>query len=345
MSDLNIYSTGALRRVVAELDEPRLFLLESFFTLVQEDEREEIHFDVDQSKPRLTPFVSPKVAGKVVEREGFSTNTFRPAYAKDKRHFDPEQPLKRQVGEQIGGIMSPMERRAMALRLEIADQLEMLARREEVMASEALRTGKVTVTGEGYPTKVVDFGRDPALTVTLTGDNRWSEDNATPVENIEDWAALIQDKSGAVVSRVVMEPSAWREFRKKEAVQKLLDTRRGSESTAELGPKDARKARFVGTIGDFEFWVYQDVYVDPESGQVKKVMPTGTVLLSGPQLLGTRCYGAIRDEKANYKATRFFIKSWLEEDPAVRWLLLQSAPLVVPYRVNASLCATVLGSS
>ena len=49
----------------------------------------------------------------------------------------------------------------------------------------------------------------------------------------------------------------------------------------------------------------------------------------------------IEDEKAGYRAPQYFIKSWLEEDPAVRWLLLQCAPLIVPYPVNASFCATV----
>ena len=37
----------------------------------------------------------------------------------------------------------------------------------------------------------------------------------------------------------------------------------------------------------------------------------------------------------------FFSKSWTEPDPAVRYLLMQSAPLPVPYRINASLGATV----
>jgi hypothetical protein len=340
MTEDLLYSTGALRRVVQNLDEPRLFLLSSFFTLIQEETSEEIHFDVDLSKPRLTPFVSPKRPGRVVEQTGYRTDTFKPAYVKDKREFDPSAPLKRVMGEQIGGNLSPMERRAIKLRQEIADQLLMLSRREEVMASEVLRTGKVTVTGDGYPTKVVDFERDPALTVTLTGTSRWGQSDATPVENIEDWATLIQDKSGAVVNQVVMDPAAWRLFRVNDRVKELLDTRRGSASVAEIGPKDARKARFMGTIGDFEFWVYQDSYVD-DDGQVKKVLPNHTVIMSGPELLGTRCYGAIQDEKAGYTATRYFIKSWLEEDPAIRWLLLQCAPLVVPYRVNASLCATV----
>ena len=56
---------------------------------------------------------------------------------------------------------------------------------------------------------------------------------------------------------------------------------------------------------------------------------------------GVRCYGAIKDEQAGFQANRYFPKSWLENDPAVRWMLLQSAPLVVPYRPNASMCVTV----
>lgn len=340
MNEEYLYSTGALRRVVENLDEPRLFLLSMFFTLIQEEETEEIHFDVDQSKPRITPFVSPKRPGRVVEKTGYRTDTFKPAYAKDKREFDPSAPLKRVMGERIGGSLSPMERRAIRLRQEIADQLEMLSRREEVMASEVLRTGKVTVKGDGYPETVVDFERDPDLTIGLTDSDKWDAEGVNVINHIEDWATLIQDKSGVVVNTVVMDPAAWRLFRANERVEKLLDTRRGSASVAELGPIDARKARFMGTIGDFVFWLYQDSYVD-DDGQTKKVLPENTVIMSGPELLGTRCYGAIQDEKANYKATRYFIKSWLEEDPAVRWLLLQCAPLVVPYRVNASLCATV----
>jgi hypothetical protein len=75
---------------------------------------------------------------------------------------------------------------------------------------------------------------------------------------------------------------------------------------------------------------------------MQKLLPDYTVLIGSPhQLEGTRCYGVIQDEKAGYRAQRYFSKSWLEEDPAVRWLLLQSAPLIVPYRPNASFCATV----
>jgi hypothetical protein len=109
--------------------------------------------------------VSPLVAGKVVDDEGFSTKSFKPAYAKDKRRFDPSRPLKRAIGEKIGGTLTTGQRLEANLNRTLNKQLENLTRREEVMASEALRTGKITVTGEEYPTVVVDFGRDPELTV------------------------------------------------------------------------------------------------------------------------------------------------------------------------------------
>jgi len=92
---VDIFSTHVLTRVVENLVRPSSFLLDTFFMSEQTEESEEIHFDIDKSKPRLTPFVSPLVAGQVVDDEGYMTKSFKPAYAKDKRRFDPTRPLKR----------------------------------------------------------------------------------------------------------------------------------------------------------------------------------------------------------------------------------------------------------
>ncbi|AGH98947.1 major capsid protein [Micavibrio aeruginosavorus] len=343
---IDIFNTHVLSKVVEKLERPSSFLLDAFFGQEQTEDSEEIHFDIDKSKPRLTPFVSPLVAGKVVDDEGFTTKSFKPAYAKDKRRFDPSRPLKRSIGEKIGGTLSPQQRLEANVNRTLSKQLENLTRREEVMASEALRTGKITVSGDNYPTVVVDFQRDPSLTVALAGGSRWGEAGVSALENLEDWVARIQEKSGAVGRTVVMDALAWRVFKADPKVEKLLDIRR-LRDTADLalGPiafgQGNDLARYVGTIGDLDFWVYNDRYVD-DNDVVQKLLPDYTVLLGSPtQLEGTRCYGAIQDEKAGYRAQRFFSKSWLEEDPAVRWLLLQSAPLIVPYRPNASFCATV----
>lgn len=343
---IDIFNTHVLSKVVERLDRPSSFLLDAFFGQEQTEDSEEIHFDIDKSKPRLTPFVSPLVAGKVVDDEGFTTKSFKPAYVKDKRRFDPQRPFKRSIGEKIGGTLNPQQRLEANINRTLTRQLENLTRREEVMASEALRTGKVTVSGDEYPTVVVDFQRDAALTVALTTTSRWGETGVNPLDNLEDWVAKIQEKSGAVGRTVIMDALAWRLFKADAKVEKLLDIRR-LRDTADLalGPiafgQGNELARYVGSIGDLDFWVYNDRYVD-DNDTVQKVLPDYTVILGSPQQLeGTRCYGAIQDEKAGFRAQRFFSKSWLEEDPALRWMLLQSAPLVVPYRPNATFCATV----
>jgi hypothetical protein len=346
----DIYSTAVLARVVENLPPPSTFLLDKFFPGVQTSDSELILFDVDTSKPRITPFVHPTVAGKVVQDRGFQTNSFRPAYAKDKRVLQPGAPVKRRQGERIGGTMTPMQRRQAQVTQNLEDQLDMLTRREMVMASEALRLGQVTVTGEDYPTVVVNFGRDAGLTVTLAGGARWGQAGVAPLDLLETWSGLVQAKSGAIARDVVMDPKAWALFRADATVQLRLNTlyagQKGNLNLGPLtfGPGDSR-ARYVGDIGDFSIWVYQEPYVDEYSNSLN-MLPDYTVILAAGgdskyTVEGVRCYGMILDEEAGYQAERYFVKSWLEKDPAVRLLLLQSAPLVVPFRPNASFCATV----
>lgn len=341
---MDIFSTQVLAKVVERMHTPPSFLLDTFFPNIKTSEKEEIFFDVTDSKPRISPFVSPLMPGKVVDNGGYQTKSFKPAYVKDKRRFDATIPYKRVAGETIGGSLSPEQRYERALATTLTDQLENLTRREEVMAAEVLRTGKVIVSGEGYPATTVDFGRDQELTRALTGSTKWEADGVNPLDDLEDWAILVQDKSGVVAKTVVMDPQAWRIFRANETVQKYLDLRRGTNNTLNVDPitrGENSKVRFVGSLGDFDIMIYNDTYID-DSGNTAKLLPDKTVIMASKDGLdGTRCYGAIHDEKANWTASRYFTKSWVEEDPSVRWLLLQAAPLVVPFRPNASLCVTI----
>lgn len=337
---MNIFDTAVLTRVVASLIGVQPFLLNSFFRTEQNETSEEIHFDVETGKRRVAPFVSPVVAGKVVESKGFTTSTFKPAYIKDKRVFDPGRPLKRAIGEQIGGALSPSERIQAMLAYELNDQVEMVLRRLELMAVSALRTGAITVSGDQYPTQNVNFGRDASLTVVLTGGNRWGQAGINPLNSLQDWALLVAKASGADARQVIMDVDAFKTFAADANVQKLLDRFRGQDA---LNPTvSGAGGRYMGSTGDFDIYVYADWYEDPTTGVVTPYLPSGTVILTGPDLEGVRAFGAIRDEEAGYQAMPYFPKSWVEKDPAVRYLLMQSAPLPVPYRINASLSATVL---
>jgi hypothetical protein len=350
----NIYSTASINRVVSYARAPSSFLLDKFFPMLQtEPDSEEIHFDIDKSKPRLAPLVHPTRAGKVVENEGFETQSFKPAYVKDKRRLSNTDPLRRMAGEQIGGTMTPMERRAQALATSIRNQLDGLGRRETLMAAEALRTGKVTVSGEGYPTRVVDFKREATLTKALTLAARWGEAGVRPIRNLETWAGEITTHGGVSASDIVMDPLAAQLLRDDPDYEKMLnrDATRWKENLRD-GPVTvgvgSAASTWLGKLGQIDLCMYQESYVD-DDGNSQNMLPDYSVIMgaSGPMgngvggLEGTRCYGAILDEEAEFRAERYFGKSWLEKDPSVRWLLMQSAPLVVPYRPNGSLYSKV----
>jgi hypothetical protein len=339
---MDLYSTAYLTGVVNSLQTPPSFLLEHFFPTVQTETSEEIHFDVEADVMGLAPFVSPVVEGQVMSDQGFSTNTFVPAYIKAKNFVNPRRAIKRFKGEQIGGTYTPEQR----LQLIIADTLMMhrkiVARRLEWMAASILCSGTVTISGEKYQTRNVDFKRLASHGVTLGSDSLWSNPNVNPLDDLQNWAELILDDSGTSGLDVVLELSAWKSFRTNQYVVKRLDMQRGIGQPPPMSQDAANRigGTYMGNIDGFNIWVYSGAYKDG-SGTLRKMLPSGTVLMVG-DMAGVQAYGAILDEAAGIQALPFFSKSWLQEDPSRRSILTQSAPLLVPYRPNASVAAKVL---
>jgi hypothetical protein len=338
---MDIFDTSVLNQVVENLDRPQSFLLDAFFRQEQRSTSEYIEFHVKDEAARLAPFVSPLKAGKAIANEGYTAKNFKPAYVKDKRQFNPRDALVRMVGERIGGELSPAERQNRNVALALANQLDTLTRREEWMAAQVLRNGSITVVGEGYPSVVVNFGRHADLTQTLLTTARWGESGVSPMDNLETWFDTVTTRGGGAVTHVVLAPGAWKLLRADAKFQNNLDREKGQDGSVQyfLNPTGTggNWARYQGRIGNIEFWVYNQPYIADDGSAATMLNDMDVLLLNMPGLLGTRAYGMIHDEEANFAATRYFSKSWLEKDPSVRWLLLQSAPLMVPYRPNASM--------
>lgn len=339
---MNLFSTNVLTRSINSLVATPSHFLDLYFPYIQEEATEEIHFDLISKTRRLAPFVSPIKGGKVVDSLGYTTKTFKPAYLKPKTPFDSNRPLKRIPGEQIGGVLTPEQRIQYLVMQQLLDHKDMVRRRLEVMGAEAMRTGKVTVSGDDYPTVVVDFGRDAALTKVLTSGVKWTDSGVSPLNNLQDWAQLVLQKSGAMPIDVTMDVDTWKVFRDDATVAKRLDLRNAAGAALNLGAQVKEGAVFMGVVDNFNIWVYSAWYID-DSGVEQPILPSGSVVMgSGVQLEGTQAYGAIRDEEAGLQPYQLFTKSWVEKDPSVRYVLSQSAPLVVPCRVNASFYAKVL---
>lgn len=337
---MDIFSTGVLRAVVEAIVPEYGFLTRTFFPGFQQEDGEEIHFDVRKKSRRIAPFVSPYVQGQIVEKQGFEAKSLRPAYIKDKRVFNPNQSFTRTFGERIGGSMSPMQRLEANVAIETQDQIDMLNRRIEVMAGEVLVRGKLTIEGELYPKVELDFGRDSDLTVSLSGTSEWGDNGVKPLTLLQTWAQTVFEKSGVRPRKVVMTLDAYQLFAASADVVKILDRYRDNNTLMDKAP-EGDDGWYAGNIGGFDIFIYAGTYIDPLDNTEKDILPPYTVILGGSGIMGYRAYGAIRDEKAGLQAMPYFQKSWLVEDPAVRYLMLQSAPILVPLYPDASLTATV----
>lgn len=343
-----IHDTTALVRVVRDLKASPLFLLNTFFPSIIEYDTEEVAIDVEIGRRRIAPFVSPLVQGQVVQGQGFQTNVFKPPYIKDKRYPDPRRPVRRAMGERIGGDMTAAEREQANLVFELEDQVRMVDRRLEWMAARALSAGSITVTGEGFPSATITFGRNAGNTVALTSTARWSTNNTTlqsgvsPAADLEGWATTVVQRSGAAPTDIVFTPLSWALFKLDPAVKDSIDLLRGGETRIELGAGQVQGAMFKGTWGMYRLWLYNDWFIDPADDTEKPMLTNGTVLLGSPGIEGVRAFGAIMDPEFNYGAMAYAPKSWVEKDPARRVLMMQSAPLVIPTRPDASFAATVV---
>lgn len=346
----NLFDTVELVGVVPNLLLSQNWMIDNFFTNVVVADTEEVAIDVDVGKRRMSPFVSPLVAGKLVENRRMQTNVMKPAYLKDKRAPDLRKPIRRQLGERIGGSYTGAERAMLNVQFEMADQIDMLNRRMEWMGCSAMTSGTVKIRGEGFPETLVDFGRDPDLTITLSGADKWpakvadGATNTQPTDDIEEWQTLVLQKSGAAPTDVIFTNASWKRFKLDTSLKGaiILPAQNPYGNAINPGPQAQLGAVCKGYWGNFTLWLYNDWYVDDITGEEMPMIPDGSVILTSKALMGTRAFGMILDDDFNYGPLAYAPKTWVEKDPGQRILLMQSAPIIIPSRVNAALCATVV---
>ncbi len=343
---MNVFDTTTLLDVLRVQKAPMSFWLEKCFPRQINFETDTISFDrVNEDYRRLAPFVAPNVQGKVMSREGSDMLAFKPAYVKPKHIVEPDDVLVRQPGEAIGSGSMTLEQRRDAV---VADILrrhkEMHAMTREWMAAKAIIDGKVDVEGENYPKVTVDFRRDASLTVVLAGAAKWDQATATPLADLKSARQSANTLSGAVIRDVIFGSNAWALFSGFADVKALLDKQvRGSESDfTKMTDGFEDSVEYLGSLqgtggaGLIRMWLYSGKYRD-ENDTLQDILNTNTVVgVDFAAVQGHRCYGAIRDGKAGFKALDMFPKMWEDEDPWAEYLMTQSAPLMVPKQPNTT---------
>lgn len=338
-----LLNTAELVTVLPPRDRPEAFLRDTLFPTVVLSEQEEIVFDAILPDRELAPFVHPDVPGKDSANRGFKATSFKPAYVKPQNTLRPSQNMIRVPGERLAGDLSPDQRYAYNLATLIEDQDLRITRREEWMCSSIIRTGKVIVEGEDYPTQTVDFGRNNALSIALAGAARWGEDDVDPLDDIDAWVELLASVDGFTARICLLGPGAAGLLKRSPRFLEALDNRRQRDGEFQLGPvstgAEGKYHTILGTIGQLTFVQYSQPYT--VGGVKQNFWPTYGVGIVDPYgFMGHFAYGAILDNQALRSMERF-PDMWPERNPSRTIVQTQSSPLPIAPEPNASLFALV----
>lgn len=351
---IEVYTTASMIAQVASLRRRSSFILDTFFQgYVGPTGQEEIFFDVENDSLGVTPFVSPLVPAPLAKEKAFQTKSFTPAYLKELKALDPRRPLRRMFGEPMLGALDPAARASAIMALELNDLMGRMWRRLELMAIDALDTGKNTITGEGYDAKIVDYGRSAGQTATLGSSVEWGDAGVSPVDDLDDWLLTVATATGVAPDIVVMDKLAWKLYEADPKYEKRRDNTMqvlNGGTRGDTGVREVEGGVLKAVIDNkVRIYVYNQQYKNA-AGSIVNMVPDYTVWIgnSDPRCQGTRYFGTVVDADVDYTSTDlldpetgaildFAPKTWTEKNPGQRMLLLQSSPLTALTRPNATM--------
>lgn len=340
---MDLFATRTMLAAIEQMKRSRRFLGSLYFGAEPVTATtENVDIDIIKGNRKMAPFVRPNRPGKVIDRSGSVMRSYKPAYVKPKLETSAGLLLnQRQPGEHIYSGRSPLERAGEQLARDMEDLDDQINRREEWMIAQALTTGQVQVVGDGI-NDIVDYQMDDDHLITEA--IQWSEGTSDPIADLRKYKRRIAKKTGRTANACVMSSEAADAFLDNESVIKKLNTRR-----IDLGmirPEELPDGvTYLGYLNDpgMDLYAYEEWY-QPDEGEEAPMIPAGGLIV-GPTT--SRCgmlYGAIQDMKAMegglFDVARY-PKSWLEDDPGVRWLMMQAAPLPGFHEPDAFIFANV----
>jgi hypothetical protein len=346
---IDLFSTRTMLVAIELLKPVRRFLLDNFFPRGQAFNTESVDIDIYKGGRKMAPFVHPNHEGKVIQRKGFATRSYKPPYIKPFMVTTAADMLKRQMGETIyGATKTPMERAAEQVAQDLSTLDEMIIRREEWMAARSLQDGKLRVIGDGID-DTVDFLMSSDNKISLTGNAKWSDAaNSKPLDDLQSWKSIL-NKAGYNGSDVVMSSVAWKYFFAANQVSGSSGKKSPFDMSrillGEINPRDmVGGVQYKGRLTEIgvDIYTYEEWFEDEfDNNTLKPIVDDGRVLMLSRGVRSDILYGAIQDLEANGAVPRF-PTSWIEKNPSRRYVMLQSAPLTVPHDIDSTVSAMVI---
>lgn len=325
-----------------------MFFPNSFFST-----QEEIAFSKINASRKIAPFMLPNEPGKpIYRREGERIESFKPAYTKPKDAIRPTEMLALQPGElaRRQQLQTPAARyNAEVVRI-TNYQRNAIQRLWDYMAAKVILDGSIDIQyagPNGLPGQVVtlDFGRDAAHTAALTVSNRWGDSGVNIFDSCQTYIDLVANAEfGGSVTDIVLGSQAAVPFMASDDIDKKMDSqytnRTGVDVNRGLIRTDPMNPfTLLGTLGSgVNVWRYAGPgsKVQNDDGSFTDIMDPRDALFVSPAVDGVKAFGAILDSAANLEVAEIFTKMWDQEDPSARFIMSQSAPLMIPTNPNCT---------
>jgi hypothetical protein len=348
MIERRIFDTSTLLGVMREIEPPSNYWLNLCFPETINFTDEYVDLARIEGQRKVAPLVVPTAQGKPIYGRAERTARFKPAYLKPKDPISDSRMLRRTAG--MGELlaqrpMTPGERYNAIIADVQLEHRDAIFRRWEWMAAQAILNSKVLLEDDGYPTALVDFGRDAGHDIILGAGARWGDAGVSIMSNLEAWGIMVRRASfGGPTNRLTVGVDAWDAMKMDPEIRELLNVnfRSNANVNLNLGLREGLDVEYVGRLSNsLEVYVYSDYY-QGFNGEIIPFMDPRDVVLTGPNIRGIKCFGAILDKKAGFQAVPVFPKMWDSEDPSATFIMTQSAPLMVPMNPNNSLRARVV---
>ena len=299
---------------------------------------------------KLAPFVSPKIGGKVMTKQGVSVDTYEPALLKPKYITEADSILDMQ-GIQYADGKDAQTRAEDELAKDERNLKLDVYRRIEHMGVSLVTTGKFLAKGDGVEEEF-DYGMDANNIIVLTGAALWTDAGSDPLTALATWADDIFESTGQYPDSCVMGADVYAAFKANSKVKEAFDNRNitlGELKPAPMLDENGNKLNgvvFAGHVDELDLDIYRYVdFYDDEDDVTQDMFPKNKLVMGSERSSGNVSFAAITDRKelgSSLFVGEVFVKTWSQDDPDDEYLLGKSKPLPVPSDIDSFVCVTAV---
>jgi len=294
-------------------------------------------------------FVGDGLTVPATERGTYKTATIETPRYQHRKVLGLEDMKKRSPGEPYGSMPAAMFKTLAerAARLKFEDDVECVeavADLREDIAAKFMTTGIVNVLGYGV-NREIDY--DLPNKIQLLGTDRWGNAGVDPFEDLRIWVRMLK-RLGFRPTEVYMSPEVWRFFENNEKWMKQLDNRRTEKGVfSPVEELEYGAPAYMGTARDpfLDFYTQESEYYDDLTGEVKRHLPVGSLILATPESKRNHFVNGAIDymENGQFKTMsgEFVKEEWYDDRAATSEILVTSRAVPKPGNINSWLIANV----